>query len=821
MINDILDLKLVRDMKYEALYWALGFLEETKGVFTKQYSYFQIEINVENGIVNFKNRIAVIGSEYFVLNSHKSFVILECVDKLLSIGYFPHEIIIDLDNEYDIYTKNLYIKCCEWNKSIKDYMCPKKDTYLSITYESRLVGGVIERKTSIRDHTNQTYDFGVFDLQEKSKKYSPYQKEDIVSDDFIIKNNVVFKYLGLSKKVYIPEGVTALSSSLFWDNQMIEEVVIPDSLTNLGGDTFYNCTNLKKVNIPSSVRYMGNNPFAGCPNLSISNSSEHFTLEDGVLYTSDFSRLIYYPINKQEKKYVVNSRTKIIGKHAFYLCKNLSQITIPSSVIKFENNPFSGCNELDLINHSLRYVICDKVIYSSDFTSVVGCLNSINTEELRLCDVKIIARNAFWNCKGIRRIILPSTLETIGYNPFVGCDNIEFINQSPNFVVENNILYSFDKSVLICCPLKTARSRFVVTESVNKIERGAFSGCSHLQEISFRNVAVIGKGAFTNCTNLECVYGSDLVAYIGEWAFAHCDNLKAISIYKDCVIDNFATLNSKATIMRREERTNYLIKSENMYTLKGMQLAYKGRIKSILIDPPYNSNIAGIGYQDGEFKEGYNEFLSQRIALAKNLLTLDGFLIINIDKNGLSSIKHICNKMFKNYYTIHKWEKIHPYFDKNRNVDRFKKRVRYEYIIICRNSDKAVFNTIMQPFFMRDELMEKSSHLPKVFRLMGTTASAKDELMDIFGVRDRFSTPKPLKLMKELIRLTTQRDSLVLDFFAGSGTVGHATMKLNEEDNGKRKFILITNNESNIFDNVTVPRIESIKTEAVVILSSK
>ena len=48
----------------------------------------------------------------------------------------------------------------------------------------------------------------------------------------------------------------------------------------------------------------------------------------------------------------------------------------------------------------------------------------------------------------------------------------------------------------------------------------------------------------------------------------------------------------------------------------------------------------------------------------------------------------------------------------------------------------------------------------------------------------------------------------MLDFFAGSGTTGHAVMDLNKEDNGCRKFILITNNESNICQRVTIPRIQ-------------
>ena len=54
---------------------------------------------------------------------------------------------------------------------------------------------------------------------------------------------------------------------------------------------------------------------------------------------------------------------------------------------------------------------------------------------------------------------------------------------------------------------------------------------------------------------------------------------------------------------------------------------------------------------------------------------------------------------------------------------------------------------------------------------------------------------------------TSENDSIVLDFFAGSGTTGHAVMDLNKEDGGSRKFILITNGENNIYQKITVPRI--------------
>lgn len=99
----------------------------------------------------------------------------------------------------------------------------------------------------------------------------------------------------------------------------------------------------------------------------------------------------------------------------------------------------------------------------------------------------------------------------------------------------------------------------------------------------------------------------------------------------------------------------------------------------------------------------------------------------------------------------------------------------------------------MLPYLDSDVLKKKEGKVPDTFRCFGTNSSAKDEIAKLFGNRTYFQTPKPLKLMKELVRATTNKDSIVLDFFAGSGTVGHAVVDLNNEDNGNRKYILISN----------------------------
>lgn len=802
---------IAKDMKYEALYWTLGFIEYKKGIFEKEYTGLKIVIDSERATVNLDSKISIVNSESFKLDSHKSFVVLECIDKLLSMGYLPSEIIIDFQNEYDIYCKDLYIKCFEWNHAEEDNVEFKKDYIKSITYESRLVSGVIERRTSIKT-VNGIYDVGIFENDLKQDSYCLSRNKNIESKDFIIENSTVVKYVGSNSKVVVPEGITALATSLFWDNQNIEEVVLPKSLINLGGDTFYNCFNLKKVNIPINVKFMGNNPFAGCPKLDLVNESNNFNFVDGVLYNKDFSKLIYCSIKQVKGNYHINESTKIVGKHSFYLCDEVAEITIPKSVIKLENNPFSGCSKLDLINNSDYYHVVDKVIYDKDKKSVIGCLNSINSDELILLHVDRICRNSFWNCKGIKKIVLPKTLKAIGYNPFVGCSNIEFVSESSNYEVINNALYTENRRRLVCYPAKYAVGNIHLPDEVITLERGAFSGCNKLTSINLHNVSIISKTCFTNCDSLENVYCSDLVGYIGEWAFAHCKNLKEVSVYRDCFLDKNILSNSEAKLVIRSERSNYIIQSDNLFTLESLKRSYSGKIKSIVIDPPYNSNIDYIGYKDSEFEDGYTKFIKDRILLSYDLLSEDGYLVINIDKGEYKNLSKVCKSIFSKV-RVCKWEKLHKYFDANREVKRGKKKVRYEYIILCSKSNLDNLNLIKQPYLKNNELLEKESAFPRVFRCFGTNSSAKDEIKDIFGDRNFFRTPKPVKLIKEFVRATSNKNSIILDFFAGSGTTGHAVEDLNKEDGGSRRYILVTNDESDICRRVTCGRLDYIKSK--------
>lgn len=99
---------------------------------------------------------------------------------------------------------------------------------------------------------------------------------------------------------------------------------------------------------------------------------------------------------------------------------------------------------------------------------------------------------------------------------------------------------------------------------------------------------------------------------------------------------------------------------------------------------------------------------------------------------------------------------------------------------------------------------------------VGVNENATAELTELLGC-EIFSYPKPTNLLTYLISLyyngnlnQYHENFTILDFFAGSGTTGHAVMKLNAEDGGNRRFILCTNNENNICREVTYERIKRV-----------
>ena len=356
---------------------------------------------------------------------------------------------------------------------------------------------------------------------------------------------------------------------------------------------------------------------------------------------------------------------------------------------------------------------------------------------------------------------------------------------------------------------------------------------------------------------------------------------------------------------------NIIIEGENLEVLKILSSSYRGRIKCIYIDPPYNAD-ALTAYNDnfaqdkkqyweesgitengvvvdtetvpeGRIHSVWMSDIYARLLQARSLLTSDGIIFISINDKEVTHLKKICDEVFfpSNFIAQFVWgtdgnfdnqakiKTCHEYillYAKNASEFDFPHLVDPNITDKSKLNNAQIRNTIVKngpknpvqkvilkagfpcefksgviparqnqwPHFSEDIVVDNykvvndveiesgwaargqfdafmneennwkpvkdtkgqvkdrgfKSHVISLLQNFGGTQSATSELsaLGIYG----FDYPKPTKLIEYLIRMNNCDDCIILDFFAGSGTTGHAVVNCNLQDGGgKRKFILV------------------------------
>ncbi|MFR7398691.1 MAG: site-specific DNA-methyltransferase [Streptococcus constellatus] len=284
----------------------------------------------------------------------------------------------------------------------------------------------------------------------------------------------------------------------------------------------------------------------------------------------------------------------------------------------------------------------------------------------------------------------------------------------------------------------------------------------------------------------------------------------------------------------------------------------------------YNDKI--VDKNDGYSHSKWLSFMSKRLEIAQNLLSETGVIFISIDDNEQAQLKLLCDEIFGEgnlsaTFCVIRSEgggmakqvvKGHEYcFVFAKNLSKFiplakQKDVRgkiiekdgieywiqedwlrkefgkygnchYEEIIEFKGQDfkDAVDQKLKSGEYV---LLPKSNGLNIVGKLRRLDQDSskfysiikhlnKEGVKEVRGAGIEFSYPKPISLVKDLVKGATffSKKGIILDFFAGSGTTGHAVVQLNKEDGGNRKYILCTNNENNICEEVTYKRLANIQ----------
>lgn len=244
-----------------------------------------------------------------------------------------------------------------------------------------------------------------------------------------------------------------------------------------------------------------------------------------------------------------------IGVNAFYVCKEMTSIAIPSSVTSINSYAISSCTGLESIKvdaDNPKYDSrnnCNAIIETETNTLLVGCKNTTIPNS-----VTSIGSSAFSECKGLTSITIPGSVESINNSAFINCSSLTSVT------ISNGVTF-IDQGVFFGCSKLTS---ITIPKSVTRINGNNFEGCYNLKSIKVENgnpkydsrnncnaiietesttlivgcknttiphsVTTIGRSAFSYCSGLTSITIPNGVTCIQEGAFKGCSRLTSISV---------------------------------------------------------------------------------------------------------------------------------------------------------------------------------------------------------------------------------------------------------------------------------------------------
>ena len=451
-------------------FWKLGYNEEVPDLYVKKYhDSHSISIDVANEVIDYRDRIRV-SDETSAHFSQKNLIILEAVDRFLRKKYPPEDIHIGRSPMYDFAVENnsghvfIAVQCMEWEEEY-DVEVAKLKTKLSIVqsffkmnsntkyfcaYTSRLKAGTIECRYTVFPRTFCEDNKLTYSRGLFEEGIQAYSQEFRAYPDENNKSNQSTKVIGHFE---ISDGIlTKYTGSN-------PHVIIPDGVEKLRNSVFWNCYTMENITIPDTVYSLGGD--------------------------------------------------------TFYNCETLSELTIPENVVIMGDNPFANCPKLNLINKSLHFVFEDGGLYNKEMTRLIYCAIKRDSEVLEVPDGVIsVSKHSFYNCKNLRKIIIPLSVKIIENNPFSNLPNMRLENKSPHFIFKDGALYNKTMTTLFYYEHGTKSKKLVVPEGVRIIGRHSFYNCQKIESITIpSSVKIIGYNPFANCSTLSLINHSPEYVY--------------------------------------------------------------------------------------------------------------------------------------------------------------------------------------------------------------------------------------------------------------------------------------------------------------------
>ena len=291
-------------------------------------------------------------------------------------------------------------------------------------------------------------------LEEPMVLYCIWEKDSFVYADNGTGYTVTW-YTGGNGTVEVPSfykgrRVTKIADGAFYGIESVEKLVLPDYLTAIGEKALNGCLWLTHIEIPTNLSDIDVKAFNSCSallNFSVASDNNHFSAVDGILYNKEKTRLLKYPVGRDESKVYVPNGTHIVGKFAFYRCCSVEEVILPDGVGLVDISAFEGCANMTSIDlgNNVNYVEGRAFYECVNLKSIVfeHDLNTIAKEAFYLCrsletveiqgDVDLIVYHAFSECLSLSKFTIGGRAITIQANVFDNCpmfNGIEYLSKS-------------------------------------------------------------------------------------------------------------------------------------------------------------------------------------------------------------------------------------------------------------------------------------------------------------------------------------------------------------------------------------------------------
>ena len=295
------------------------------------------------------------------------------------------------------------------------------------------------------------------------------------SEDGILysKNNILVKApTSYSKNIVnIKDGTTEIANNAFESCTRVNKVVLPNSLVKIGDYAFSYTHNVSIDSFPESLKEIGAYAFRfnnGIKDVVLGDNLE--TLGYAAFYSSDITSVTF------------NDKIKEIPTYCFYFCKNLTVVNFKEGLEVIGPEAF-----ISTPVKTLNFPTTLKKIDRSAFELCAG-ITTVNFNE----GLEEIGNVAFGRANNIEAIHLPSTLKTIGINPFMGIvrigngtNNFTISENNPNFEIVDEVLFSKGENrELITYPYGKQGTTYVIPDGTTRLAEDSFVYILNLTDVT-------------------------------------------------------------------------------------------------------------------------------------------------------------------------------------------------------------------------------------------------------------------------------------------------------------------------------------------------